>query len=99
MPTQYHLFTDSNHKERFVFNYTLLYNYNTIPVDSYTLKVVLPEGATHYKVSLNALSQLLQVHLPIDAESIEEDLTYTTLDYFGRPTLVIKLSNVVPNLH
>ena len=48
MPTRYHLFNDK--KGRFIFNYTFDHDLDSIVAENYTLKVILPEGATNIKV-------------------------------------------------
>lgn len=50
MPTKYHLFNDEKEPNRYYFNYTFLHDYNDILAENYTLKIILPEGATNIKV-------------------------------------------------
>jgi hypothetical protein len=51
MPTKHHLFFDEKEPNRYYLNYTFLHNYDEILVENYTLKIILPEGATNIKVS------------------------------------------------
>jgi oligosaccharyltransferase complex subunit alpha (ribophorin I) len=86
MPTRYHLFQNEN--GRFIFNYTFDQDFSDILAENYTLKVILPEGATN-----------LKVHLPFAVDSVEHELYFSTLDYIGRPQITIKKANVISSLH
>lgn len=88
MPTRFHLFQDNSENGRFIFNYTFDHDFSEIVAENYTLKVILPEGATDIKV-----------HLPFGVDSVSEDLYFSTLDYIGRPQLIIKKANVYSQLH
>jgi len=50
--------------------------------------VRLPEGAKNIKV-----------HLPFSVDSIDNDLYFSTLDYIGRPEIIIKKNNVYSSIH
>ena len=56
--------------------------------EDYRVRVILPEGATNVRVELP--SRLKNFY-----DSIEMDKYFGTLDYFGRPTVVIKQKNAV----
>ena len=86
MPTRHHLMKDQNN--RFILNYTFDHDFNEIIAENYTLTVILPEGSTKIKV-----------HLPFEVDSIEESLSFSTLDYIGRPKISIRKSNVISKLH
>lgn len=88
MPTKYHLFYDMMNPENYVFNFTFLHNYENILAENYTLKVILPEGATN-----------IVAHLPFEVDSEERGLHFSTLDYLGRPVVIIKKNNVVSSIH
>lgn len=62
--------------------------YDLLLIEDYEVKVVLPEGSTDIKV-----------HLPFDVDSTHEDVLFSTLDYFGRPVVVIKKQDVMQDLH
>jgi oligosaccharyltransferase complex subunit alpha (ribophorin I) len=79
MPTKYHLFFDSMNPEHYVLNFTFLHEFDDILAENYTLKVVLPEGAENVKV-----------FIPFQVGSIKHELSFSTLDYIGRPTLNIQ---------
>ena len=88
MPTKYHLFYDMEDDSKHLFNFTLLHDFDGILAENFTLKVILPEGATDVKA-----------HLPFEVDSIENGLHFSTLDYLGRPVLIIKKDNVISHLH
>ena len=50
MPTRYHLHYDADHPQNYVLNFTFMHNFEDILTENYTLKVILPEGATNIKV-------------------------------------------------
>ena len=86
MPTRYHLFQDQN--ERYILNYTFDHDHQGILAENFTMTIRLPEGATNIKV-----------HVPFAVDSIENSLYFSTLDYIGRPEVIIKKSNVHSDLH
>ena len=61
-----------------MFEYDLTPLMRQTPSDVYTLKVALPEGATVLSANIDGF----QPH------EVKEEVTYSYLDYFGRPTLV-----------
>jgi oligosaccharyltransferase complex subunit alpha (ribophorin I) len=87
MPTRFHLFQQGK-TDRFIFNYTFDHDLSEILAENFTLKVILPEGATNIKV-----------HIPFEVDSIESGLHFSTLDYIGKPLITIKKDNVVSQLH
>lgn len=56
IPTKYHLFYDLLNPENYVLNFTFLHNFEEIIAENYTLKVILPEGATNIKVITSMLN-------------------------------------------
>jgi len=54
--------------------------------EDYTVKVILPEGASSIKLELPGGCK---------ADSIEMGKFFGTLDYFGRPQITIKKANTV----
>jgi len=88
MPTKYHLFYDFNSPSTFVFNFTFLHDFGDILTENYTLEIVLPEGASNIKT-----------HLPFPVDDESRSLHFSTLDYMGRPVIVLKKQNVVQHLH
>lgn len=53
MPTRFHIFSEEDAPQRYIFNYTFLHDFGNILAENFTLKVILPEGATNIKVLLN----------------------------------------------
>jgi len=49
IPTRHHLFRNKD-DGRYVFNYTFDHDFDSIVAENFTLKVILPEGATNIKV-------------------------------------------------
>ena len=87
MPTRYHLFQD-NKSGRYFFNYTFDHDLSDILAENYTLKIILPEGATNVKV-----------HIPFEVDSMETSPYFSTLDYIGKTLITIKKNNVHSQLH
>lgn len=57
--------------------------------EDYTVRVVLPEGATNIDVELpGAMNNYVDKNITLDKY-------FGTLDFFGRPMIVIKQSNAV----
>ena len=50
MPTRYHLFSEADRPHRYIFNTTFLHDFNNFLAENFTIKVILPEGATNIKV-------------------------------------------------
>lgn len=55
MPTRYHLFQEAESPSRYIFNFTFIHDYSNFLAENFTLKVILPEGSTNFKVSLNSV--------------------------------------------
>lgn len=50
LATKFALFNDKENSDKFVFDYSFCFPYNSIIADHYKLKIVLPEGAKNYHV-------------------------------------------------
>jgi oligosaccharyltransferase complex subunit alpha (ribophorin I) len=87
IPTRYHLFTDAT-KGRYYLNYTFDHDYSDVLAENFTLRVILPEGATN-----------VQVHLPFAVDSMETSAYFSTLDYIGKTLITITKKNVHSLLH
>ena len=87
IPTRYHLFTDAS-KGRYYLNYTFDHDLSDILAENFTLRVILPEGATNVKV-----------HLPFAVDSMETSSYFSTLDYIGKTLITITKKNVRSLLH
>jgi oligosaccharyltransferase complex subunit alpha (ribophorin I) len=69
-------------------NYTFDHDFNNILAENFTLRVILPEGASNVKV-----------HLPFSVDSMETSSYFSTLDYIGKTLITIKKKNVHSLLH
>lgn len=69
-------------------NYTFDHDFNDILAENYTLRVILPEGATNVKV-----------HLPFPVDSMKTGSYFSTLDYIGKILVTIRKENVHSLLH
>jgi hypothetical protein len=58
------------------------HSYDILLTEEYTVKVVLPMGATNIKIDL-----------PIDVEMTTDGQNWGTLDYFSAPVITLKKSN------
>lgn len=82
LPSKFHISTDGGNT--YTLNVTFGLPYEDILARNYTVKVVLPEGAGNIKVNL-----------PIDSKyHIAHEKSFSYLDMFGRPTVVITMKNV-----
>lgn len=63
-----------------------MHPYDKSITEDYTVKVILPEGAQNIKIEMAS---------DIEADSITIDKFFGTLDYFGRPMIIIKKINAV----
>jgi hypothetical protein len=71
-----------------VFNYTYLHDYDVLMTENYTLEVTLPYGARDIKMDV-----------PIEIDSYTVESNSGTLDFFGKPKLVVRKLNVHYSLH
>lgn len=91
MPSQYHLFQHNKDPAKHTLEVNFMHAFEDSLTEDYTVKVILPEGATDIEVELPA-------HLKNFVDKIYLDKYFGTLDYFGRPMVVIKQSNAVYQL-
>lgn len=68
-----------------------MHAYDESLTEDYTVKVILPEGATQITIELPTALQN-------NVDSIEMGKFFGTLDYFGRPMITIRQSNAVHDL-
>jgi len=81
LPTKFHVLTDEN--DNYNLNVTFGLPYNDLLARNYSVRIVLPEGSDNIKVNL-----------PIEAKfQIIYEKSYSYLDLFGRPTVVINMKN------
>ena len=91
MPSQYHLYQSTKDSDLHTLEVDYMHAYDESLTEDYTVKVILPEGATDINVELPA-------NLQNNIESIELGKFFGTLDYFGRPMVTIKQANAVHDL-
>lgn len=85
LPLQHYLGTDENDSGLYVLNATFATTYDDVAVDELVVRVILPEGARD-----------IEFYTPFPVDGSEKDVHYTYLDTSGRPVLVIRKKNVVP---
>ena len=71
-----------------MFNFTFMHDFSNIVAENYTVKVVLPEGSSE-----------VFIHIPFDIDDQYFETQFQTLDYEGRPALIIKKKNSINYLH
>ncbi len=85
MPAHDLLKVFKNSSDKFVFEYPLKHLIEEGISDEFVTRVALPEGAKVLKVET----------LGVNTE-ISYDKTFSHLDFLGRPTVVIKIKNHLP---
>jgi len=65
-----------------------MHEYDKSLSEDYTVRVILPEGATDIKVSL-----------PFEVDDLKIGRYFGTLDYFGRPEITLKKKDAVHDLY
>jgi hypothetical protein len=73
-------------QNEFVFEYPLAHLIKEGISDEFVTRVALPEGASIIKVETDG-----------HRAEISEDKTFSHLDFLGRPTVVVKMRNHIPN--
>lgn len=84
LPSQNYLFVDNADPDHYVLNISFASPFASAAMDQLTVRVILPEGATHIEWS---------TPFDIDGASMTEFKTY--LDTVGRPTLILSKANCV----
>ena len=91
MPSQHHLFQDMKDSTLHTLEVNFMHDFEDSLTEDYTVRIILPEGATGIDVEVpGALKNFV--------DEIYLDKYFGTLDYFGRPMVVIKQSNAVYQL-
>jgi oligosaccharyltransferase complex subunit alpha (ribophorin I) len=85
LPSYAYLFTDSSSSNTYVLEVNFASCFPNVSVDELTVKIIFPEGVRNIQSN---------VPFPIDAQSSGVHFTY--LDTVGRPVLILKKKNVVP---
>jgi oligosaccharyltransferase complex subunit alpha (ribophorin I) len=91
MPSQYHLYQDKKDATKHTLEVNYMHAFEDSLTEDYTVKVILPEGATDIDIEVPQ-------NLKNFVDKIYLDKYFGTLDYFGRPMIVIKQSNAVYQL-
>mmetsp|Transcript_13825 Transcript_13825/g.23582 ORF Transcript_13825/g.23582 Transcript_13825/m.23582 type:complete len:155 (-) Transcript_13825:46-510(-) len=91
MPTEFHLFQDNANPNEHTLEVDFMHAFDKSLNEDYTVRVVLPEGATNIKVELPSICG-------VSEENISMGKFFGTLDYFGRPEITITKKNAVHDL-
>ena len=83
MPTAFHLFQSLEDRTKHTLEVDFMHAYDKSLTEDYTVRVILPEGASNIHVELPG-------QLEGKLDSIEMTKYFGTMDYFGRPTIVMK---------
>jgi oligosaccharyltransferase complex subunit alpha (ribophorin I) len=84
LPLSQFLFSNQDDSSQLVLNVTYAINTPSLFIEDYTLRIILPEGATDIKPVI-----------PFAVDGITNESHFTYLDFTGRPVVVIKKRNVV----
>jgi oligosaccharyltransferase complex subunit alpha (ribophorin I) len=84
LPTKQYLNQEISDDKKFVLKQKFGFSVDKILCEDYTLKIIFPEGAKN-----------LNLDLPFDVDGKSETKTYSYLDFWGRPTLIIRKKNVL----
>eukprot|EP01102_Stenamoeba_stenopodia_P018754 TRINITY_DN6940_c0_g1_i1.p1 TRINITY_DN6940_c0_g1~~TRINITY_DN6940_c0_g1_i1.p1 ORF type:complete len:626 (+),score=154.03 TRINITY_DN6940_c0_g1_i1:51-1928(+) len=84
LPLKDYLSVSADDASQYVLNVSFSAANNFLSIDDYTLRIILPEGASDIKPVL-----------PFDVDSESEERHFTYLDVSGRPVLVLKKKNIV----
>mmetsp|Transcript_2521 Transcript_2521/g.3896 ORF Transcript_2521/g.3896 Transcript_2521/m.3896 type:complete len:235 (-) Transcript_2521:26-730(-) len=91
MPTEMHLYNEEKDASKYILEVDFMHAYDNSLAEDYTVRVVLPEGSTNIKMELPSVCGVKE-------EDISVEKFFGTLDYFGRPMIVIKKENTVHSL-
>lgn len=89
MPTGRHLFRDNTDKKMYTLEVDFMHAYDKSVTEDYTVKVILPEGATDIQLELAG---------DIKADSIDMGKYFGTMTYFGKPMITIKKTNAIHDI-
>ena len=89
MPSEYHLFKDKADQSKFTLEIDLMHAYDKSLTQDFETSIILPEGA--YDISLELASD-------VQPDSIVMDKYFGTMNYFGRPRIIIKKSNAIHDI-
>ena len=86
MPSHQHLFRDKSDRSLYTLEVDFMHAYDRSLTEKYEVSVVLPEGATDIQVELAG---------DVKPDSIGMEKYFGTMNFFGRPKIVIKKSNTI----
>jgi oligosaccharyltransferase complex subunit alpha (ribophorin I) len=86
MPTEHHLYQNKDRPEEHTLEIDFMHAYDKSLTEDYQVKLILPEGAQNIRVELPST---------LEPDSISEGKFFGTLDYFGRPEVIIRKKNAV----
>ena len=86
MPSGYHLFRDKAQSDKFTLEVDLMHAFDKSLTEDYEVSVILPEGAYDIQLELAA---------DVQPDSISMDKYFGTMNFFGRPRIVISKKNAV----
>lgn len=90
MPTEHHLFQDPIEDDQFTLEVDFMHAWDKSLSEDYKVRVILPEGATNIKLELP-----FQAH---NGATISLDKYFGTLDFYGRPMIIIDKPNAVHDI-
>jgi len=85
------LYQDVKNTNEHTLEVDFMHGYDKSLTETYTVKVILPEGASNIRVIMPTGCGITNEHISISKY-------FGTLDWFGRPELTIKKTNVVHDL-
>ena len=89
MPSHYHLFRDKNDKSMFTLEVDFMHAFDKSVTEKYQVRVILPEGASDIQVELAS---------DVSPDSITVDKYFGTMNFVGRPMIVIKKTDAVHDI-
>jgi len=84
LPTKNYLSQEESDDKKFLLKQKFGFSIDKILCEHYTVKIIFPEGAHDLKLDI-----------PFDVDSTSQAMTYSYLDFYGRPTLTIQKANVL----
>lgn len=86
MPTEKHLFQNPVNPNEYTLEVDFMHAWDKSLSEDYTVRVILPEGATNIK---------LELPFQVTGADVTMGKYFGTLDYFGRPEIKINKLNAV----
>lgn len=80
--------TKDGDADNYKFEINLSHPYNDIVAEDFTLKIILPEGASD-----------IEIQLPFEMDATEQEVVYQYLDLRGRVGIVLQKHNVLEKYH